>query len=143
MTVQKNTLTAAQFLMLYESAGWKPPCLEQIEIALGNSVVVFGVFDGGDAIAMARLLGDGAMSWMIKDLVVKPEHQGKGIGRLLLEAIEAYILEQIEDGWAVCIELMSAKGKEGFYRRHGFGEYPDQWHGMGMGKMLRKRNGNE
>ena len=138
MTVQNNKLTPVLFQELFQSVGWDSPCMEQIETALHNSVATFCAFDGAQAVGMARLLGDGGMSYYIKDLAVRPDHQGKGVGRLLMNSIEEFILSHIQDGWAVSLELISSKGKEAFYEKFGFEQRPCDWDGAGMFKMVRK-----
>lgn len=49
------------------------------------------------------------MSFYVKDFAVVPDAQGKGVGHTLLEAAEAYILEHIDPGWAVSLELISSQ----------------------------------
>ena len=138
MTVQINTLSPNLFLHLYRSVGWEAPGLDQIERALEHSLAVFCAYDGDWAVGMARLLGDGGMSFYIKDFAVRPEYQGKGVGRLLMNAIEEYIMSHIPKGWAVSLELISSKGREPFYEKFGFEQRPCDWDGAGMFKMLRK-----
>ena len=138
MTVCKTLLSPQLFLELYKSVGWQAPCLEQVETALKHSVATFCAFDGDRAVGMARLLGDGGMSFYIKDFAVRPEYQGKGVGRLLMNAVEDYILSSLREGWAVSLELISAKGKEAFYEKCGFEQRPCDWDGAGMFKMMRK-----
>lgn len=96
------------------------------------------MYNEDKAVGMARLLGDHAMSYYIKDVAVSPRYQGMGIGRVLVETIESYIQNELEDGWAVSLELISSKGNEEFYRKFGFEERPCEWDGAGMVKMIRK-----
>ena len=138
MNVIINTLYPEMFLELYRSVGWDAPCMGQIETALSNSAATFCAYDGEKAVGMARLLGDGGMSFYIKDFAVRPEYQGKGVGRLLMTAIEEYIISHIPNGWAVSLELISSKGKEPFYEKFGFEQRPCDWDGAGMFKMLMK-----
>ena len=86
---------------------------------------------------MARLIGDGGMSFYIKDFAVLPSHQGKGIGTELIRAVERYIRDIVDPGWAVSLELISTKEAVPFYKRMGFEERPCEWDGPGMMKMLR------
>ena len=138
MTIRKNMLTPELFLELYQSVGWEAPGLDQITMALEHSFATFCAYDSEKAVGMVRLLGDGGMSFYVKDFAVRPEYQGKGVGRLLMAAVEDYILSNIPDGWAVSLELISSKGKEPFYEKFGFEQRPCDWDGAGMFKMLRK-----
>lgn len=138
MTIACNTLNPETFLELYQSVGWEAPGPDQIERALNNSFATFCAYDGELPVGMARLLGDGGMSFYIKDFAVRPEYQGKGVGRMLMEAVEGCITGCIPDGWAVSLELISAKGKEPFYEKFGFEQRPCDWDGAGMFKMIRK-----
>jgi len=136
--VKTNVIYPDLFLELYRSVGWEAPDLDQITTALEHSYATFCAYDGDWAVGMARLLGDGAMSFYIKDFAVRPEYQGKGVGRLLMNAMEEYIRSQLPNGWAVSLELISSKGKEPFYEKFGFEQRPCDWDGAGMFKMVRK-----
>ena len=138
MRIMENALTNEEFKYLFESAGWSSPSLSQIDIALKNSLSVFSLYKDNKLVGMARLLGDKSMSYFIKDFVIHPNYQGQGLGRYMMEYIDKYILNQIEDGWAVCVELMSAKDKEAFYKKLGFTSLPNDFSDSGMRKMIRK-----
>lgn len=138
VTTKINVLTPELFWRLYTSVGWEPPGLEQIEAALRGSVATFCAYDGETPVGMARLLGDGGMSFYIKDFAVLPAYQGKGVGRLLMNAMEEHIMASIPDDWAVSLELISSKGREPFYEKFGFEQRPCDWDGAGMFKMLRR-----
>ena len=136
MRIINNALTVADFLCLFASVGWGCPPEKMVEVSLKNSYATFVVEEDGHVIGMARLLGDGGMAFYLKDFVILPEYQGKGIGKLLLEHVQDYIRNDMEEGWKTCLELMSAKGKEGFYEKLGFEERPTENGGAGMMKML-------
>lgn len=137
MTVKTNELSAEVFLQLYTSVGWEPPGIEQVQKALENTIATFTAYDNDKAIGMVRLIGDSGMSFYIKDFAVVPAYQSKGVGTLLLNALEKYIKENIKPGWAVSLELISSKNAVKFYQKHGFEERPCDWDGPGMFKMIR------
>lgn len=136
MEVQVNTLTPELFLELYTSVGWEPPCIAQVKKALENTIATFTVYDNGQAVGMVRLIGDGGMSFYIKDFAVIPSCQSKGVGTILMDRVEGYIKETIAPGWAVSLELISTKEAVLFYKKKGFEERPCEWDGPGMFKMI-------
>ena len=137
MKVEINTLTPEVFLGLYTSVGWEPPGIEQVARALENTLASFTVYDHEKAVGMVRLIGDGGMSFYIKDFAVVPSYQSKGVGTLLMNALEKYIRDNIPSGWAVSLELISTKEAVAFYKNKGFEERPCDWDGPGMFKMIR------
>jgi len=129
----KQTLSADEYLELYISAGWPPPEKEQIAIALENSTFTVLIKENGKPVGMGRIIGDGAISYFIKDVVVLPDYQSKGIGKAIIHTILEYIRQTSPIGWGVCVELISSENKEGFYEKFGFGKKPGN--GMGHGMM--------
>ena len=136
MTVQINELSPDLYLCLYRSVGWDSPGLDQIEKALEGSLATFCACDDDMPVGMARLIGDGGMSFYIKDFAVLPDYQGQGVGRALMNAMESWIEKQLKPGWAVSLELISSKGRESFYAKFGFEQRPNDWDGAGMMKMV-------
>jgi len=137
MEVKVNTLTPELFLELYTSVGWEAPGIQQVKKALKNTLATFTAYENNNAVGMARLIGDGGMSFYIKDFAVIPSFQSKGVGTILMENIERYIKKNIEEDWAVSLELISTKDAVRFYKKKGFEERPCEWDGPGMFKMIR------
>ena len=137
MEIKTNTLTPELFLALYKSVGWEPPCIEQVRTALNNSIATFTCYDGNCPVGMVRVIGDGGMSFYIKDFAVIPSYQGKGAGKCLMRALECYVRACKPLDWAVSLELISSKEAVNFYKKHGFEERPCDWDGPGMFKMVR------
>ena len=84
ITILENQLTPEEFIALYTSVGWTPPCAGQVRAALENSLAVFTAVSGSSTAGMVRVTGDGAMTFLIKDAAVAPEFQRIGVGRLLI-----------------------------------------------------------
>ena len=136
MKITQNTLTTAVFLDLYTSVGWEPPCQEQSETALQNTLMTFTAWENSTPVGMVRLLGDGGMSFYLKDFAVRPAYQGAGAGSALIDAAENYIRDSIPTAWAVSVELISTIPAANFYKSKGFEERPCAWDGPGMFKMI-------
>ena len=91
MIVKQNALTPEMFLELYMSVGWEPPCMEQAKTALAHTAASFIAYEGELPVGMVRLIGDGGMSFYLKDFAVIPGYQSKGVGTLLMDAVEVFI----------------------------------------------------
>lgn len=137
MEIRINTLTPELFIDIYKSVGWVPPCIEQVKTALENTAATFTCYDGDRPVGMVRVIGDGGMSFYIKDFAVIPSHQGKGAGKYLMTALEHYVKECKSPNWAVSLELISSKEAVCFYKKYGFEERPCNSDGPGMFKMIR------
>ena len=125
-----------EFNTLFRSVGWEAPELEQAGIALDNSVCTFSLYEDSELIGMARLLGDKAMSFYIKDFVILPEKQAMGNGKILMNTIIDTIKNELSNGYKVSLELISSKGKEEFYEKFGFEKRPCDYDGAGMFMMI-------
>ena len=80
------------------SVDLEPPCREQVECALKNTAASFVAYEEEKAIGMVRLIGDGGMSFYIKDFAVLPGYQGKGVGQMLLMELQKYLLQSKRGG---------------------------------------------
>ena len=120
LTIKHNELTAGQFIELWESVWGGAPTFEQTDLAMKNTLFRVSVFDGGRIVAMARMVGDLGLEYYIKDVVVRPEYQGKGIGRLLIGELMAFIDRSSVKGTTVFVELAAMPDKAKFYEKLGF-----------------------
>ena len=140
MKVIQNALTPELFLKIYTSVGWVPPGIEQIKTALEHTLSTFTAYDDSLPVGMVRLIGDGGMSFYVKDFAVIPSCHYKGAGTLFMNSVESLIKDSIMPGWAVSLELISTKDAVPFYLGKGFEERPCDCDGPGMFKMIRKED---
>lgn len=120
MDIKYNELTAEQFTRLWESVWGNAPTLEQIRLALENTLFSVSICDNDKCVAMARMIGDKGLCYYIKDVVVDPEYQGKGLGRTLIDELLKYISENGVSGTSVFVELAAMPDKIPFYEKFGF-----------------------
>ena len=120
LTIKHNELTAEEFISLWESVWDGAPSLEQTELAMQHTIFRVSIYDGEKAIAMARMIGDMGLCYYIKDVVVRPEYQGKGIGRMLINELLKYINDNGIKGTQIFVELAAVPDKMPFYEKLGF-----------------------
>lgn len=134
MEIKQNQLTASEFIELWNSVWNDAPSLEQVELALSHTVFSVSVYENGEVIGMARMLGDMGMCYYIKDVAVKPEYQHRGIGLMLMNELEAFIADNGIKGSYVFIELAAEPKNIAFYERFGF-SYNEEKRLMKMKKI--------
>lgn len=119
-TIKYNELTAEEFIFLWETVWGDGPSYEQTELALQHTLFRVSVYDKGKIVAMARMIGDMGLDYYIKDVVVRPEYQKKGIGRLLIDELLKFIRENGVRGTDIFVELCAEPDKIPFYEKSGF-----------------------
>lgn len=132
----KTELNYKTFCILRRSVGWDLRPEVQGRAALAATARAVTAWKEGRPVGMARLIGDG-MYWLLVDVVVCPEFQGRGIGRAMVTALLCWARDQLVAGGQVTVHLVSARGKESFYSRLGFTPIPDAGCGAGMRCTLR------
>lgn len=120
------------------SVGWYELSERQLAAAKNNSVFAITALDEEKEVGSARVVGDGGYQFFISDVIVRPEYQGMGIGREMLNRLMNCALSVADDGETIMINLMSAKDKEGFYEKLGFMRRPNDERGCGMTLFLTK-----
>lgn len=120
LTIKYNELSAEEFIILWETVWGDGPSLEQTRLAMENTLFRVSVFDGNKIVAMARMIGDKGLDYYIKDVVVRPEYQGRGIGRMLIDELLKYINDNGVQGTEIFVELCAMPDKIPFYERFGF-----------------------
>jgi GNAT superfamily N-acetyltransferase len=131
----RGPITAEEFTGLRQSVGWGCPSPEVAATGLRNSLFFIRAEQDGQLIGGGRLIGDGSFTFYVQDIVVRPEYQGQGVGRTIMAEIMAYVRDTYPPG--AMVGLMAAKGKEGFYRKFGFIERPNDIYGPGMIRFIR------
>ena len=85
-------VTDAEALALYESVGWAAYSRDLgllVRAIRNSSFVVTARSVGGELVGLARAVSDDATICYLQDILVDPAFQGTGVGRTLLEAVQA------------------------------------------------------
>lgn len=124
------------YLYLRDKVGWVKLDKNQASLALNNCQKIFTVFDDDKPIGMGRVVSDLAVISYIQDLIIVPEYQGKHIGSMLINKLIEYVESVRLPNTKMMLCLMCAKGREEFYKKHGFIERPTSDLGPGMIQYL-------
>ncbi len=87
-----NSFNAEDFMCLIESVGRgtrQTISLDGLEMAIMSSTQMYGLRDSeNQLIAMARILSDNYLFSTIPEILVHPNHQKKGLGKIIMEEIK-------------------------------------------------------
>lgn len=118
-----------QYFKLFETTGWNKEYnldKEQVFEILLNSWYKVSAHKDDNLVGFGRIISDGIMHALILDMIVLPEFQNNGIGSIILNKLKIKcVSHNLGD-----IQLFSAKGKAGFYKKHGFTIRPGDAPGM-------------
>lgn len=84
-----RTYNEQEILPLYTSVGWTaytdaPDTLRQ---GFEHSLLTLAAYENGQLVGLIRTVGDGYTIVFVQDILVFPEHQRRGIGTVLLQAV--------------------------------------------------------
>jgi GNAT superfamily N-acetyltransferase len=109
---------------LHEESYWaKERTLEQTERAIENSLC-FGVYFETRQIGFARVVSDFATFAYIGDVFILQEFRGKGLSKLLMEAMLSH-----EDLQGLRRWVLATKDAHGLYEQFNFSglRFPERW----------------
>jgi GNAT superfamily N-acetyltransferase len=117
MELVERLPTTSEFVALLRAVGWPSPAVEDCERALAGTLAAVCAVDEGVVVGMGRLVGDGGLYCLAVDVVVDPGRQGRGIGRAIVERLEAAAVER---RLGARLDLVAAPEVASFYRRLGY-----------------------
>lgn len=109
---------------LYRAGGWWKDSMDpsRINDLIQGSFLFAVAVDkaSGKAVGMGRVISDGVSDGYIQDLVVLPDWQSKGVGKMILDKL----LEECRCRGIAWVGLIAEPGKEDYYDSIGFHRMP-------------------
>lgn len=107
----------AEILALYGAVGWVAYTRDPDSLRRGfeNSLLTLAAYEDEKLIGIIRTVGDGATIVYIQDIIVHPEHQGRGVGSALI----AEILERFRFVRQIVLLTDDTEKTVSFYRKIG------------------------
>lgn len=129
MHILEGPPTLDEYEALYDSTGWaarKPVTRAQLAASLDQSWLWVRAVEDDRVVGVGRVVSEGTLYGLVCDLIVAPEHQGRGIGSALIQAIN----ECCRQAGLRRVWLFAAQDKAGFYERNGYETRPADMPGM-------------
>jgi len=79
------------FIRLRDISGLSPRSRDAAKVGLPNSLYGVQITFNDEVVGMGRVVGDGALNFEVVDVAVDPAHQGKGLGRMIMQNIMDYL----------------------------------------------------
>lgn len=117
MTIRLSTQVAGidwqQLAQVFERAPLGSRVPATLALSFRNSQCCCFVYLDDALIGAGRALSDRVLWTVIYDVALLPEHQGKGLGKAIMQSLA-------EQAGAANVMLYAAPGKEAFYAKQGF-----------------------
>jgi GNAT superfamily N-acetyltransferase len=93
---------------------------DPVAAGMGLPNTLFGVCveRDGRIVGIGRIIGDGGLFFQVVDVAVLPEHQKKGLGARIMQALESWLGENAPPG--AYVQLIADEGTPEFYEKYGF-----------------------
>lgn len=133
-----DEMTGEEYDELRLSVEWPPITEGQAERGLAHTTFLVAARDGERIVGMGRMLFDFGYTAYLGDVIVRPEYQGQGIGRQIVQRLIERTMDAAFAEERIMFILVAAQGKEPFYEKFGFIRRPNEFSGDGM-SMWRKK----
>ena len=100
------------------AAGLSPKSAEGAAIGLPNTLFGVTIERAGEIVAMGRVVGDGGLFFQVTDIAVDPRHQGRGLGKAIVDAIVAHLKATVPPG--AYVSLIADGEAHRLYAQFGF-----------------------
>ena len=118
MNIQYSPPSAMEYISLRLKTKMGTKDLSKAEIALKNSLFVVSIYENDKLIGFGRIVGDEGITYVVSDIMVDPDYQGKGIGKIIMKEIDCYLEENTDQYAYVC--LIANKPADKLYSQFGF-----------------------
>ena len=106
------------YIEIRVKAGLSKKSEEAAALGLPNSIYSVVVYFDNKPIGIGRVIGDGGCFFEVTDIAVLPEHQKKGVGVMIMEALVSYLKNNAPS--TAYVSLMADHGTPHFYEKFGF-----------------------
>lgn len=110
--------SVATYRQLRSGSGLSDKTIEAAERGLPRSLFAVQVTHDSMPVGMGRVVGDGGCFYQVVDIAVLKEHQGKGVGKMIMAEIIQYIETHVPHSGYVSL-IADGKARD-LYAQFGF-----------------------
>lgn len=114
----ERTPTISEYNDTRRAAGLAVKNERAAQVGLSNTLYAVCVVYENSVVGIGRVIGDGGLFFDVVDIAVVESHQKKGVGKLIMDSLMAYL--DVNAGPTALICLMANKGVAPFYEKYGF-----------------------
>ena len=101
-------------------AGMSPRTREAAQRGLPHTLYGVSLLRDAEVVGMGRIIGDGGCFYTVVDIAVAPAHQGKGQGRRIMAALDAWLRRNAQP--SAMVSLVADGDAKHLYAKYGFVE---------------------
>ncbi|AZK45005.1 GNAT family N-acetyltransferase [Paenibacillus lentus] len=119
--VVREVPDAGDYAVLRKQAGLSPRSEQGIKIGLSNSLFAVSLYagnEGKELVGMGRVVGDGGCFLQIVDIAVRPDYQGQGLGKLIMDELMNDLKNEAPD--EAYVSLIADRPADKLYLKYGF-----------------------
>ena len=125
MTVQEVVLVerfpdVETYCALRTAAGMSPKSHAAARLGLPNTLYGVSLLYGDEVVGMGRVIGDGGCFFVVVDIAVVPELQGRGLGTRILAALDTWLQANVPP--SAYVTLVADGDAKHLYAKFGFVE---------------------
>lgn len=118
MEIRNTSPSAVEYVSLRMKTGMGTKDLLKTEVALKNSLFIVSLWDKAKLIGFGRIVGDLGITYVVSDIMVDPDYQRKGLGKIIMKEIDSYLVQNTDQYAFVC--LIANKPADKLYSQFGF-----------------------
>ena len=109
---------AVGYARLRSAAGLSPKLPEAAARGVGGTLHGVRFLRAGELIGMGRIVGDGGFFFFVVDIAVAPAHQGRGLGKRIMAALDAWLRANAPE--TAHVALFADGEAKHLYAKYGF-----------------------
>lgn len=111
---------APTYRALRVAGGMSPKTEEAAARGLPNTLYGVSLVHDGQVVGMGRIVGDGGCFFVVVDIVVTPQWQGRGLGKRIMAALDAWLRANTPE--SAYVQLAADGDAKYLYEKFGFVE---------------------